>query len=265
MYRPFQCPIPCIASVKNWFTTARMDKTIYEHAHNHEVRNRVILQLRPAAQEFLARRALVRETHAGEIIYEDGADFTHAVFPHSGVISLMAKLENGRSVEKASIGLEGFLGVALLTGGRKAISHSVVQVPGYASWICIDDVNEALVEFSCVKDAMLKYSKALIVQLMDSVACNSVHSAEQRVAKWLLLAQDRVGKNNIDITQGAIAEIFALRRQTVGSVYSLLQGRGIIECTRGTVVILDRQQLENVSCDCYNRWRGSSLIGVPVT
>lgn len=241
-----------------------MDRTIHQRDQNHEVRNRVLLQLRPAAQEFLARRALVRETHAGEIIYEDGADFTHAVFPHSGVISLMAKLENNRSVEKASIGLEGFLGVALLTGGKKAISQSIVQVPGYASWIRLDDLNEALVEFVCVKDAMLKYSKALIVQLMDSVACNSVHSAEQRVAKWLLSAQDRVENSTFHITQGAIAEIFALRRQTVGSVYSMLQDRGIIECIRGTVVILDRQKLESVSCDCYGRWRRSSLIGAPV-
>ena len=107
-----------------------------------EIRNRVVLQLRPAAREFFARRALTREISPGEVLYEEGTPFTHAVFPHEGVISLMAEMEDGKTVEKTSIGHEGFIGFSLLMGGSDAISRTVVQVPGYASWLSIEDLDE---------------------------------------------------------------------------------------------------------------------------
>lgn len=225
-----------------------------------EVRNRVILQLRPAAQEFLARRSLTRETYVGEVIYEDGAPFTHAVFPHEGVISLMATMENGKTVEKTSIGVEGFLGFALIMGGGNSISRSVVQVPGYASWLSIADLDEALIEFVCVREAMLNYARSLITQVMESVACNSMHSAEQRISRWLLQARDRVSGDRFLLTQQSLGEVLGLRRQTVSEVCSQLQERGILDYSRGALTIVDRAALEEHSCECYWRVRRASLL-----
>lgn len=224
------------------------------------IRNRVILSLRPAAQEFIAARAMTRETIAGEVIYEDGAAITHAVFPHEGVLSLMAQMEDGRSVEKASIGLEGFLGFGLVMGGNAAMSASIIQVPGYASWVALDDLAEALADFVCVRETMLRYAKALITQSMESVACNSLHSAEQRVSRWLLHAFDRVEGNRIVVTQQSISEVLGLRRATVSQVCSHLQGSGILDYSRGTVVVADRNALEQHACECYGRVRHASLL-----
>lgn len=213
----------------------------------------IIRALRPDAQQFLAERAHTREIKSGEIIYEDGAPFTHAVFPHEGVLSLMAVMQDGRSVEKTSIGLEGFLGFVLLMGGGKAISRSVVQVPGYASWIAIRNLDQALETYPCVRQAMLRYAKLLITQTMETVACNSLHWAEQRISRWLLHAHDRVKGDKFQIAQQTVSEVLGLRRATVSEVCSRLQDAGIITYSRGSLEVLDRGGLEARSCECYKR------------
>lgn len=227
---------------------------------DRSARNRVILSLRPAAQEFFSARGVIRTMTGGEVIYEDGAPFTHAIFPHEGVLSLMAKMESGRSVEKTSIGLEGFLGFGVVMGGDAAMSTSVVQVPGYASWLALADLAEALEEFVCVRETMLRYAKALITQTMESVACNSLHSAEQRVSRWLLHAHDRVAGDRIIVTQQAISEVLGLRRATVSNVCSHLQSEGILVYSRGTMTIVDRSALEHHACECYGRVHHASLL-----
>jgi CRP-like cAMP-binding protein len=218
-----------------------------------EVRNRIVLALRPAAQDFLAKRLVTRQTFTGQVLYEDGAPFTHAIFPHEGLFSLMAKMEDGKTVEKTSVGREGFLGFALLMGGSKAISTSIVLVPGYASWLALSDLHEAMAEFECVRQTMLRYAAALITQLMESVACNKLHSAEQRVARWLLQAHDRVDGDSFQLTQQALAEVLGLRRATVSDICSELQEARILDYSRGTVTVADRSALEGRACECYAR------------
>ncbi len=197
---------------------------------------------------------------AGEVIYEEGAPFTHAVFPHSGLISLMADMFDGKSVEKTTIGHEGFLGFVLIMGGGGTLGKSVVQIPGYASWLDIRDLDEALGEFHCVREAMLRYAKSLITQLMETVACNSLHAAEQRILKWLLTAHDSVPADRFSLRQQVIAEALGLRRATVSAVCSQLQSDGLLEYSRGDVVILDRAGMEDRACECFHRIRKASML-----
>lgn len=225
-----------------------------------EPRNLVLRSLRPQAQEFIAQRATTRPIHAGEILYEDGAPFTHAVFPHEGVLSLMAVQKDGRSVEKASIGLEGFLGFVLLLGGGPAVSRSVVQVPGYASWLSVEDLDAALGEFVCVQNSMFRFAKYFIAELMESVACNSLHTSEQRVARWLLHAHDRVQGEVIMVTQQAISDALGLRRATVNEAFCNFQAAGIIDHSRGSLIISDPSALEARACGCYRRIRRNSFL-----
>ena len=224
------------------------------------IRKRVLTALRPAAQDFISRRALTRPFSAGEVFYEIGAPFTHAVFPHEGSLSLMTYIEDGRSDKKASIGLEGFLGFVLIMGGGSAISTSVARVPGYASWLAIWDLDEALAEFVCVRETMLRYAKALISQTMGSVACNSLHSAEQRIARWLLHVHDRVQGDRFLLTQQAVAESLGLRRATVSDVCSQFQRDGLLDYSRGGLAVVERAALESTACECYRRVRLTSLL-----
>jgi CRP-like cAMP-binding protein len=224
-----------------------------------EIRNRVLRSFRPAAMEFVGRRLVTRPIAAGEVIYAEGAPFTHAVFPHVGRLTMMATMESGRSVEKASIGPEGFLGLGFVLRGESATSRTVVRVPGYASWLAVSDLDEAFAEFECVTQVTLRYAKSLIVQLMESVACNSLHTADQRVARWLLHALDSVEGDSLDVTQQAIAESLGLRRATVNQICAALMDAGAIGLARGNITVWDRGALESRACECYRRIRRSAL------
>lgn len=250
-----------MATQKTFPATPGNSRQLTQHAEfGSDMRNKVLLSLRPEAQLFLQERLVRIPISVGEVIFADAAPVTHAVFPNEGVISYMAEMEDGRSVEKASIGLEGFVGVALVMGGGNAVGRTVVQVAGNASWLSIDDLNAAHERFVCVREAMLRYSKSLIVQLMESVACNSLHTAEQRVTRWLLQAHDRVPGDTFILTQEAMSQVLGLRRATVSGICSDLLDAGIISYHRGNLTISDRIGLEGRSCECYRRVFDSSLL-----
>lgn len=215
--------------------------------------------MRPEAQDFVATRWQTRPIEMGEVLYRPGQTFTHAIFPHSGVISLLSDEQEGKSVEKASIGLEGFVGFTYLLGGVSALSLSAVQVPGYASWLAREDLDEAMERFVCVRTAMLSYSQALIVQLMESVCCNSLHSAQQRVSRWLLQAYDRMEGREFQLTQDSLAQALALRRATVSEVCSTLMRHGAIQYSRGIVSVTRPDLLHEHACHCYDRIAAASL------
>ncbi len=220
-----------------------------------DISNQILLSVRPEAQAFLRRRLVTRRLSLGQVLYEEDAPFTHAIFPHEGMVSIRAAMRDGRGVEKVSIGREGFIGIALVMGGGESVGQSCVVVPGYASWLSIQDLDEAIARFPCMRHAMLRYAKSLIVQLLESVACNSLHSAEERISRWLLHAHDRVGGDSFHLTQAAISQALGLRRATVNMVCSKLMGEGAIAYTRGDLTVLDRHLIEERACECYGRIR----------
>lgn len=220
--------------------------------------NKLLASVQPHAREFFEQCAEVRELKAGEVLYEEGAPVTHAIFPHEGVISLISQMESGHSVEKSSIGPEGFVGFSLIMGGGETLGRSVVQIGGTAAWVSMQDLDVALERFVCVRQFMLRYAKAHIVQLMETVACNSLHSAEQRVVRWLLHAHDRVASDHFHITQEAIASLLALRRATVNAICIDLMEAGAISYHRGEMNVVRRDILEQRSCECYRRIRIAS-------
>lgn len=216
-----------------------------------EFHNRIVLSWRPEAQAFFRNRSSTRPVSAGETLYREGECFTHAVFPHAGVISLMSNTQSGRAIEKASIGHEGFVGLALIMGGGPSISNSTMLVPGHVSFLSIEDLDEAMERFFCVRTSMIRYAKCLIYQLMETVACNSLHSAEQRISRWLLHASDRVGGDSFQITHEALSQALGLRRATVSTAYAQLMRSGCISYSRGALTLLDRDALHERACECY--------------
>ncbi len=225
--------------------------------------NSVLSWLQPGAQRFIQENAVVKSLNSGELIYDHEAVVTHTIFPHDCVISIMAEMADGRSVEKASIGREGFVGLPVILGGGRTFGRCVVQVPGKASWLSVTDLDVALQQFHCVRQVMLRYAKSFTMQLMESVACNSLHTAEQRVVRWLLHAHDRVGGDSFYLTQEAISNLLALRRATVNAACSDLQMSGGISYHRGHLTITDRRVLQSRVCECYDRVRRAALNPAP--
>tara|TARA_R110002051_G_scaffold274981_5_gene335850 strand:- start:122841 stop:123566 length:726 start_codon:yes stop_codon:yes gene_type:complete len=220
-----------------------------------DIQNQIFLDIRPDALAFLEARAVVKRLNQDQVLFEEGDVVSHAIFPHEGVVSLMARMDDGRSVAKVSVGKEGFVGIVFLYGGGETVSQPVVKVAGYASWISIEALDVAIKKYPCVRDAMMRYARSLTVQLMESVACNSLHKAEQRVARWLLEAHDRVNTDRFQITQQAVSEVLGLRRATVSAACNALMNQGALSYSRGTVTIIERRLLEDSACECYDRIR----------
>ncbi len=218
-----------------------------------ETGNRLLDLLRPIAHVYIDTHRIIKPLVPGDVLYEPNQPFTHAVFPHEGVVSLMAEMSDGRSVEKTSIGNEGFVGFALLLGGGMSLSRSVVSVGGSASWIALPHLDHALAEFPCLHDVMMRYGMSLVAQLMESVACNSLHLADQRIARWLLHAHDRVAGGAFTLTQESLSKVLGLRRATVSASCTALQRDGIISYSRGRIAIEDRAGLESRACECHAR------------
>jgi CRP-like cAMP-binding protein len=173
-------------------------------------------------------------------------------FPGGGFMSIVAVLEDGGMVEVATIGREGAVGVMAALDGTPPSSASMVQG---ASDTCYRMSAEAfrneMDRRGAFYELITRYSQALVGFIMQSTACNAVHSVEQRLARWLLMAQDRMGGSQFPLTQEFVAMMLGATRPTVTVVAGTLQKAGLITYHRGLVTVLNRENLEAASCECY--------------
>lgn len=203
----------------------------------------------------LVERLLTKPIQSGEVLFEAGAPIIHIIFPHSGVISVQAILNDGRTVERTSVGREDAVGLIEYSLGQKvALCRAVAAVSGRASWLPVDDLGPLLESNGEMRELVQNCHRRLIRSLVQSVACASVHSASQRLATWLLCAWDRADTHQLDITQRTLADIFGLRLATISDACSRLHAAGAIDQGRGNLTIINREHLRNQTCECYDHW-----------
>jgi CRP-like cAMP-binding protein len=145
--------------------------------------------------------------------------------------------------------------VAAILGGGSGMSRSLVQMPGSALVMDLPSFRRAQREFPAFQETLLAYARAFLGQVMQSVACNGVHSVEERCARWLLMAHDRSDSDRFPLTQEFLAQMLGVSRPAVNGVARTLQRGGLIRYRRGEVSILDREGLEEASCECYGLMR----------
>ena len=184
------------------------------------------------------------------ILNEAGAPLRYAYFPHGGVICLMAALRKGVA-ETATIGAEGFIGFTAVLGGKTSHQRVLVQVGGTASRLATDVLVAAIRRNPALRDLLLGYVRFFLVQVLQSVACNGLHSVRQRCARWLLMAHDRAGTETFGLTHQFLADVLGIQRPSVTLVARSLQQAGLINYRRGTFIIADRKRLEGAACECY--------------
>lgn len=223
-------------------------------------KNRVLLSLQPEAATFLKERMIDRRFLAGDVIWREDEPLTHVIFPHEGVLSIVDVVNGKAGLEKASIGNEGCLGCSLAMGSDLSPGRCVALISGYASWLAGRDLEESFANFECVRAALWLHSSSLIRQLMESVVCNARHSAQQRICRCLLRANDWVDGEPFTLTQQAMSHLLGLRRATVSEVCSQLLEMGAIHYSRASVRIIDRVKLRQHACDCHDRERATSLF-----
>jgi CRP-like cAMP-binding protein len=188
------------------------------------------------------------------VLAEPDAPLSHAYFPHTGVICLMAVLDKG-GAETATVGAEGFIGLEMLLGAATASQRVLVQVEGTASRLPIATLAELAQDSAQLRELLLGYVRYFMIQILQSVACNGAHSVQQRCARWLLMAHDRAGTDSFLLTHEFLAELLGIQRPSVTIVARTLQKAGVIRYNRGLIVITDRLGLEEAACECYGMVR----------
>jgi len=188
---------------------------------------------------------------AGEVLYESGGVLQHVYFPTTAIVSLLYVLENGSTAAIAMVGNEGILGISLFMGGESTPSRAVVQRPGQALRLRADLIKEEFNRAGPLLRLLLRYTQALITQMMQTAVCNRHHSVEQQLCRWLLLSLDRMSSNSLAMTQEVIANLLGVRREGVTEAAGRLQRIGLIRYSRGQIEVLDRPGLERTACECY--------------
>lgn len=187
----------------------------------------------------------------GHVLHESGIALTHAYFPTSAIVSLLYLSGNGDTGGIAVIGNEGVVGIPLIMGGGSTPSRAVVQTAGDGLRIPAAAFREEFARSDSVRRTLLLYTQALIAQVAQTAACNRHHTIHQQLCRWLLISLDRLRSDEIVVTQELIAQTLGVRREGVTEAALTLQRAGLIRYRRGRIVVLDRPQLEQRSCECY--------------
>jgi CRP-like cAMP-binding protein len=191
------------------------------------------------------------ELPLGAVLYEAGAQLSHVYFPTTAIVSLICVMDNGATTEIAIVGNEGVVGVSLFMGGESTTSRAVVQSAGLGYRLNASRMTEEFSRAGPVMNLLLRYTQALITQMAQTAVCNRHHSLDQQLCRWLLLSLDRLGSNELIVTQELIANLLGVRREGVTEAAGRLHAAGIITYRRGHITVIERAQLELRSCECY--------------
>ena len=187
-------------------------------------------------------------------------------FPLDAVVSVSATDETGQGVEVGSIGCEGMVGLPVLFGAGRSTSGAIVQIAGDAERMEAANLQREVSRNPTFRRLLYLYAQGFLTQVAQSTACNRLHAAEERLARWLLICRDRIGRDDIPITHETMALMLGVRRATVTEAAGTLQRQGLIRYRRGVISIVDRERLEAASCECYAIVRAEfdRLLGVRV-
>ncbi len=175
----------------------------------------------------------------------------HVFFPTSGIVSIVVNLIEGDAGETALIGREGIVGGISLLGSALAPSESFVQVASTGYRVPFAAMKECFLQSEEIRSRVLECVQQQAMTTTQIAACNNAHEAEPRLARWLLMVQDRTQEDTFQLTQEFLAQMLGARRTTVALAAGALQRSGFIEYSRGKVTVLSRQALETAACDCY--------------
>ena len=185
-----------------------------------------------------------------DIVYEPFAPITYVYFPTSGVFSIVKSMLDGRGLEIAMAGREGFVGVPTFLGSSEDSSRTLVQAPASAYRMKADAFARHA-ERGTLRSVLSRYVQAYLVLVGQSAACHALHPVERRCARWLLMTSDRVGRDEFEMTHEFLATMLGVRRATVTVAAGALQRAGLITYRHGRLRIRDHKRLEQLACECY--------------
>jgi CRP-like cAMP-binding protein len=216
-----------------------------------KIRNKILLGLpRKECDAVFAKLTLV-DLELHHLMQEAGQEIEHCYFPNTMMASVLNVMADGKSVEVGLAGWEGFVGLPAAAGYRTSASRVVAQAEGNAFRISAGDMRKAVRACPQLALALTRYTQEATMEVTQIAACNRLHEVDERLARWLLMSQDRIRLRALPLTQEFLSQMLGTRRASVSVASAILKKKGLIEAGRGYVSVLDRKALEEASCECY--------------
>jgi CRP-like cAMP-binding protein len=215
------------------------------------IQNLILLGLPAGELNAVAKKMEFVELPTHTVLHEAGEPLAYSYFVNSGLASVLNVMSDGKSVEVGLAGKEGFVGLPLVVGLSTSPTQVIMQVEGSAYQIAAADFKEILSHSPALEKSLNRYAQSLGMQAIHVAACNRLHEVDERLARWLLMSQDRLGGDVVPLTQEFLAHMLGTRRASVTVAAGILQKAGFITYNRGSVRIDDRSGLEDAACECY--------------
>lgn len=219
--------------------------------NSHSVHNEILLSLPSREYDLLFPQLEFVDLPTHERLSETGEPIQHGYFVNSGLASVLSVMGSGKSVEVGLTGKEGLVGLPLVVGLNTSANRVVMQVAGSAFRVPQASLVRLLVECPQLERKLNRYAQEFGLQSSQAAACNRLHGVEQRLARWLLMSQDRLGGDLVPLTQEFLAHMLGTRRASVTVAAGVLQDADLIEYSRGAITIVNRGKLEAATCECY--------------
>ena len=220
-------------------------------AQHRPQQNRILAALPAHAMARLADHFELITLRQGDMLYQSGSQISHAYFPTTAILSKHCVMASGATAEAAGIGNEGMVGVALFLGGDAMSSSTAVLIGGHAYRLEAHLLKQEFDRGEWLQRTLLRYTQALVTQMMQNAACNRLHVLEQQLCRWLLQTLDRSSSQELILTQELVANMLGVRREGVTEAAGKLQQAGLIRYRRGHITVLDQAGLGRHACECY--------------
>ena len=214
--------------------------------------NGVLARLSEAEYDAIAPQLSLEHAEIGDTAFDPGQPIEDVFFPISAVYSVVAVTDDRRvRVEVTTVGREGMVGLPVFLGSNSSPQEAFCQIPGDVLRLGVEPFRAALDRSGTLPKVLNRFTQATMVQIAQDVVCNRSHSVHKRMARWLLTAQDRAGRNDFQLTERFLGQMLGVYRPTVVDAVRHLQDRDIVRYSRDRIVIADRAKLEAQACECY--------------
>jgi CRP-like cAMP-binding protein len=229
----------------------------------HSGENRFLQSLEPADLAALQRHLKPVELCRGDVLVEARSAIENVYFPLSGMISLLAVMQNGEAIETAIVGREGVVGGSVANGNGHSFGQAMVQISGKGLKIARKPFAEACQKRAKLRALANRFQELIMTQAQQSAACHALHSVEARLCRWLLQSRDVTKSDVIELTQEFLSHMLGVQRTSVSLSAHALQDAGLIEYARGRITIRDRAGIEACACECYAVIRSETDKAIP--
>jgi CRP-like cAMP-binding protein len=240
-----------VAKINSGSSEKHTEKSAAKGIGTSAVHNGILLSLPAKECAIMLAELEFVDLRAHDLLNEMGEAIEYCYFMNSGMTSILTVMADGKGVEVGLTGKEGFVGLPVIVGLKTSPTRAIVQIAGSAFRLSVAQILRSLGRCPQLEKRLNQYSQELSMQATQVAACNRLHEVEQRLARWLLMSQDRVHGDVVPLTQEFLSHMLGTRRASVTVAAGVLQKAGLIKYVRGTVNIVNRSRLEDAACECY--------------